>query len=137
LQINSFSVLAPEKQQHPRNPQSNSFFKGNRSMKHTALIAAIAAVLVVPATATAQTTIQCHIDEMGRPTAALIWQNTLGAQRANAICQSSVATMNQRELQPTAASAAGISMQPAAVSTPSAMQHPARVFTSDDYIAIW
>lgn len=45
-------------------------------------------ILTLAVTAHAsQQTIQCHIGESGQPTAALVWQNTLGAERANRLCQ--------------------------------------------------
>jgi len=45
-------------------------------------------ILALAANAHASTqTIQCHISDSGQPTAALVWQNTLGAERANRLCQ--------------------------------------------------
>jgi hypothetical protein len=129
-------------------------------MTRYTLLATAVAILSSPGLSSAQTKLECHIDESGRPTAALIWQNTLGAQRANEICQNSVTSMTQRAPQPpvgqratadripmpaptttTAVSAAATSMQPAAMATTSATARPASGlttgFTSDDYIAMW
>ena len=42
--------------------------------------------------ALAQSKIQCEVTESGAVVAPLVWQNTLGVERANSICQQTVAS---------------------------------------------
>lgn len=51
---------------------------------------AVALALTINGQIFAQTRVQCHIDDTGSVSAALIWQNTLGAERANGICRASI-----------------------------------------------
>lgn len=51
------------------------------------LIAFAAPVLITGTAWATSQTIQCHIDDKGRPAAALVWQNTLGVERANRLCE--------------------------------------------------
>lgn len=55
--------------------------KKNRIFIATALIAACT-------TGFTQTSVQCTVGADGRLAAALVWQNTLGIERANALCNS-------------------------------------------------
>lgn len=66
-------------------------------------LASAALLLGASSPAVAQSSIQCTIGPGGKLEAALVWRNTLGAERANALCQSASATR--------AAPAAGYSMQ--------------------------
>lgn len=47
-----------------------------------------AVVCLLSTGAMAQTKVQCQIDANGYVSAALIWQNTLGIEKANSICRS-------------------------------------------------
>lgn len=60
----------------------------------------------------AQSSVQCSIDRDGKLSAALVWQNTLGVERANTLCRSAQDTKSTRQ-QPTASNmGAGASYQP-------------------------
>lgn len=50
----------------------------------------VMSLVLAPAAALAQSKIQCVQGAQGEVQAALIWQNTLGAQRANDICRASI-----------------------------------------------
>ena len=50
----------------------------------------VMSLVLAPAAAMAQSKIQCVQGAQGEVQAALIWQNTLGAHRANEICRASI-----------------------------------------------
>lgn len=62
-------------------------------MKPTTIITGIVLAIASAQPAMAQSKVQCNVDEEGRVTAALVWQNTLGAARANSICNTQAKTM--------------------------------------------
>lgn len=52
------------------------------------LLASGAVLMGAPSLSTAQSSIQCTVGPGGKMEAALVWRNTLGTERANALCQS-------------------------------------------------
>lgn len=50
--------------------------------------------------AAAQSKIQCQVTESGDVVAPLVWQNTLGAERANSICQQTAANQSRLAARP-------------------------------------
>jgi len=76
-----------------------------KTNKYLSVMGAVGAMfLATTGAAHAQTKMQCQIDHTGVVTAPLIWQNTLGVEKANSICRSYVSAPSQA---PTAEQMAG------------------------------
>lgn len=62
-------------------------------------ILVLAALVAAVSSASAQSSVECRVGPGGEYQAALVWQNTLGVERANAICRHHALTLGLRTIE--------------------------------------